>query len=87
MYIIRVLKRKDASSVVVAVVLGLMLDGLLAFWGSFLGGLLVGGAEQRVNIQWRNSFWLPFVQLILEIIILEIIVRVYVAINGSVSKQ
>lgn len=85
MDIVKVLKRRDASSVVVAIIMGLFVSGAVqalayrpASWLS--GDSAVGGG-------WTAGLWLPIITLVVELIILEIVLRVYIALAGNQSKK
>jgi hypothetical protein len=75
MHIIKLLKRKDASSVVVAVALAIFLGQVIELWSgrpaSWLSGLNSNGGG------WRIGFWRPLFTLLVEVIILEVVIRVY----------
>ncbi len=77
MYIIKVLKRKDASSVVVAIALALiayqMLPALTGDLAAYLSGL-----ETDTVTQWRESVVFPLVNGLLQVILLEAIIRLVV---------
>ncbi|MCA9348338.1 hypothetical protein KC867_02925 [Candidatus Saccharibacteria bacterium] len=80
MYIVRILKRKDASSVVVAVVLALILLTPINVLTTDLAQYL-SGITDYVNIPWREGVVLPIVQSFLEVILLEAILRAVIAIR------
>lgn len=82
---IKVLKRKDASSVIVAVVLALIVNQAVSTFSVrpadwFSGAVTPGGG-------WRAGFWEPLILLIIELIVLEIVIRVYTMLMASGSKK
>ena len=73
MDIVKVLKRKDAASVVVAIVLALILLNVLAVLtrdaATYLSGIETTGG------QWRENVVHPLVQGALQVILLEAVLR------------
>lgn len=87
MYIIKLLKRKDAASVVVAVVLGLLLLQLLSALTGELSFYL-SGAEGLKSIGWREDYIQPGVNFILQVVLLEAFLRVAIFLRPYfVSKK
>lgn len=74
MYIVKILKRKDAASVVVAIVLGLMLVELLPILTQDLATYL-SGVTDSPNLDWRVSVVQPIIAIFLKVIVLEAILR------------
>ncbi|MEO6761216.1 MAG: hypothetical protein ABI220_02450 [Candidatus Saccharimonadales bacterium] len=85
MDIVRVLKRKDAASVVVAVVLGLLVFGAVQAWASRPADWLSG--QDSAGSGWNEGFWRPLVTLVIELIVLEIVLRIYAALAGTQNKK
>ncbi|HEX7368280.1 MAG TPA: hypothetical protein VF261_01330 [Candidatus Saccharimonadales bacterium] len=75
MDIIKVLKRKDASSVVVAVVLALFVSGAVEAWAYRPSAWL--SSQSTSGGGWNAGLWRPFITLVIELIILEIVIRIY----------
>lgn len=87
MYVIKVLKRKDASSVVVAIALALIAYQMLPALTSDLATYLSGIETDSVT-EWRESVVFPLVNGLLQVILLEAIVRLVVHIRPLfVSKK
>lgn len=84
MDIIKVLKRKDAASVVVAVVLGLLVNNAVQDWAYRPAAWL--SSEQTSGGGWNAGLWRPLVTLVIGLIILEIVLRVYAAFAGTQKK-
>ncbi len=93
MYVVKVLKRKDASSLIVGVVVAMLVGQFLSFslqdlaskialwkWSGSVGGY--GGPGNGFQVMYIQ----PFVGMILGLIGLEILVRLYVYLHGMVSK-
>ncbi|MEX1059203.1 MAG: hypothetical protein WEC17_02115 [Candidatus Saccharimonadales bacterium] len=82
---IKVLKRKDASSVVVAVVVGLiiaqLLPALMGRLASVLSGVDVGPAGD-----WQEQYLVPVVNAALQLLLLEVLLWVWTALVASMKK-
>jgi hypothetical protein len=85
MDIVNVLKRKDASSVVVAVVLGLLVNNAVQDWAFRPAAWLSG--ESTSGGGWNAGLWRPLITLVIELIILEIVLRIYAAFAGTQNKR
>jgi len=85
MDIVRILKRKDASSVVVAIALGLFVEQAVGAWASrpaeWLAGANSGGGG------WRANFWGPLWLLLIELLVLELLIRLYVMLAKSQNSK
>lgn len=75
MYIVKVLKRKDAASVVVAVILALILAEVLPTVTSDLATYL-SGIDSDSASEWRFTVIRPIISTILQVIVLEAFLRV-----------
>lgn len=80
MYIVKVLKRRDAASVVVAIVLGFILITLLPVLTTDLASFL-SGITDRANLDWRSDVVQPIINSFLQIIVLEAILRLVIYIR------
>lgn len=85
MDIVKVLKRKDASSVVVAVVLALIVNNAVGSWSDRPADWLSG--QQSAGGGWNAGLWRPLITLVVELIILEIVIRVYTWLGASQVKK
>ena len=85
MVTVKVLKRKDAASVVVAVVLGLIVAQAIQAWSvrpaQFFSGASTGGGG------WRMGFWQPLLILVVELVLLEAILTLYTTFAGGQLKK
>jgi hypothetical protein len=85
MDIVKVLKRKDASSVVVAVVLGLLVNSAVQDWAYRPAAWLSGDSTSGGG--WNAGLWRPFITLVVGLIVLEIVIRLYTALAGTQDKK
>lgn len=93
MVLIKVLKRRDASSVVVAILLAMILEqplvsvtGRLASWISDLHsnqGYGFGGFGGG----WKQEYLFPIVWALVQIIILEVLGWIYVFVTMPMKKR
>lgn len=77
MYIVKVLKRKDAASVIVAVVLALILSGITTILTGDLATYL-SGIEHSGNVLWRENVVRPLIAAVLQVILLEALLRIVI---------
>ena len=96
MYVVKVLKRKDASSVIVAVVVAMFvlqfitsvtleLASRLALWQ--WDKAAAGGPGFYPSSGWRTTYLQPVVALLIELVALEILVWVYVWLHNAFTKK
>jgi len=90
MYIIKVMKRKDASSIVIAIWLAMSLMQLttmptyrLTNWLSGVGahnwmGGMYGGTP---GPDWRSEYLSPVISFLVQVIVLEVLIRLFVMIH------
>lgn len=76
MYIVKILKRGDGASVVVAIVLAFVLSSALMVVTSDLAAYL-SGIDGHSN-QWRMNVVMPLISGALQLIVLEAFLRVVV---------
>jgi hypothetical protein len=78
MVLVKMLKRLDGSSIVVAIVVGSVLlqfiQTLTNKWAIKISNVSYG----PIPFHWKEDVLLPIVWLLLELILLEILCRVYV---------
>lgn len=79
---IKVLKRKDASSVTIAIVLGFILWGAVSSIGGLLTALVTGNGSGVEFV----DFVRPLVAVVFELLLLEIGVRVAVILREGYIK-
>ncbi len=77
MYIVKVLKRKDAASVVVAVVLAFLLSSVITVLTADLATYL-SGIETVSGTEWRENIVRPLIAAFLQVILLEAILRLVI---------
>lgn len=89
---LKVLKRKDASSVVVAIIIAFIVVQMLPALTSELSGIISGVEEgQYISFAapgagWQAQYLQPVVNAALQLILLEIILWVWAALK-SVAKK
>lgn len=87
MLIIKVLKRKDGSSVVVAVVLALLLLTLLSAWSMEATYKLTNeagmyGGPASFSGGWKNTYLYPAISTAVQLVILELLLWVWVILKS-----
>ena len=94
MYIIKVLKRKDASSIVVAIWLALSLNQItslpvfrLADFISGIGAINYNGMYGGGPAGWRTEYLNPVVSFVLQVIVLEILIRIFVSVRPMFVRK
>ena len=85
MDIVNILKRKDGSSVVVAIVVGLFVSSLVQAWSTGVAQWITGAHNDSGS--WKSNFWMPLVLFVVEVIILELVTRIYVFLAANVKLQ
>jgi hypothetical protein len=84
MQTVKILKRKDASSVLVAVVLAFLVSNAVQAWTVRPAAWLSG--ETAPGDFWNAGLWQPFITLVVGLVILEVVVRVYTLLASSLGK-
>ena len=90
MVTVQLLKRKDASSVVVAVVLALILSQMITTVTSELSYKLVGMGNfgpYSGGPGWKATYLQPVIWVILQLLLLEVLVKLYVLVNATAKKK
>lgn len=94
MYVVKLLKRKDASSVVIAVWLAFQLMQLTSVvsmkavsWLTGLGDSTFQNAYSSVASDWRNAYLNPVVSLLVQLVVLEVVVRLVVWVHPMLVKK
>jgi hypothetical protein len=85
MNIVKILKRKDASAVVVAVVLGLLVMNAVEAWAERPAAWLSG--QTTSGDGWNTGLWRPLITLLVQLVVFEILIWVYVALSGAKGKK
>lgn len=76
MYIVKILKRGDGASVVVAIVLAFIIANVLTVVTTDLAAYLSG--IDASSTQWRANVVMPLIGSVLQLIVLEALLRVIV---------
>jgi hypothetical protein len=74
MVLLQILKRKDAASVVVAVVAALILSSFISDISAWPASWLGGNEHQG---SFRKDVWAPIIATVIEFFIFELAVRIY----------
>jgi len=90
--IVKVLKRKDAASVVVAIVLAIIISTFLSSFTTYLAGMWSGLSNGQYGTAfpgsgWRGEYMYPFLWAALQIVVLELLIWVYVLIHQAITKK
>lgn len=89
MVLVQVLKRKDASSIVVAVVVAWIVIGLLSAVTIELTSKISGLSGSQYATSgggWKVIYLAPVVSAALQLIALEILARLYIWVAKALSK-
>lgn len=92
MVLVKILKRKDASSVLVAIVLAMIVAQPLSMMTMRLASKIASANNGQYGFSgpgggWKNEYLFPLVWAVLQIIILEILAWVFVLGNRPVRKR
>ena len=93
MYIVKVLKRRDAASVIVAVVLAMVIVNVLPLLTSELAGTLANAEEVYSYGSgysgggWRTAYLAPIISLFLQVVLIEIGLRLAVAMRSVFVRR
>ena len=82
---IKVLKRKDASSVVVAVVIALIIYQMLPALTERLASI-ISGVDVSIGAGWQDQYLQPIVGAVLQLLLLEVVLWVWIALAASTKK-
>lgn len=83
----KVLKRKDALSVVVAIVLGMILVQVFQMWSMPLTSEIVSSSYGYSAPGWKEAYLSPAISGLLSLAFLEAALWAWVAINGSMKSK
>lgn len=92
MVLVKVLKRRDAASVLVAILVAMVLSPLLMAWTGHLAGVLSGLQNGQYmgyaapGSGWKVEYLNPFVLVVLELLLLEVLIRLYVLVASIFKK-
>ncbi|MDQ3123736.1 MAG: hypothetical protein M3Q14_03590 [bacterium] len=88
MYIVKVLKRRDAASVVVAVVLAMILLPVLQSTTAYLASDLVGtNSVFGAAPSWKELYLQPLVAALFQVVLLELGLRLMVALRAILVRR
>ncbi len=89
MDIVKVLKRKDGASLVVGVVVAFVLINLLSNVTARLSSWLAGIDTGQFGVPggWKAEYLHPVINAIVQLLVLEILIRLYVLVHDAVSGK
>ncbi len=93
MVLARILKRKDASSVVIAVVVAMILYNFVTTipvkWASWISGTSNTGyyGTTPPGADWTVVYLYPVVFAILELLVLEVLAWIYIGLAAFMKKK
>lgn len=84
MYIVQILKRKDAAALVVGVVVALIISAFISSITSELANMVGNvGSEVTAGPSWQQQYLVPLVWAVLQLVVFEVVIRLYVATRGK----
>ena len=92
MVFIKILQRKDAASVVIAIALGLALAQFISAVASDLSSVLSVVINNELSFKtpiydWRTSLFNPAMLLALQVVVLELLLRIVTVFRRLVIKM
>lgn len=90
MYIVKILKRRDAASLVLAIILGTLVTQFMFLPVYELGNRVANigqDASMYSGMSWRNYILSPIVSLAASLVFLELVFRVFVLVRGKVVRR
>ena len=87
MLVIKVLKRKDASSVVLAIVIGSLLLQFVQTVTNYLAIKISHVNYGTITYHWKQELLLPAVWLVLGLVALELVCWIYVWVTMPLKKK
>lgn len=86
MILVKILKRKDAASVVVAVVVGLIVLSLVSSISGPLANEIIEQSTSPTG-DFSDVYLFPLVLAAVQLLVFEILARIYTLVAGSMSKN
>ncbi len=87
MVLVKILKRKDASSVIIAIVLALILNNFLLSLAGDWSNRLVQTNNYSSSMDWQTQYLLPLVMAALSVIVLEVLCWLYLGVVSLAKKK
>lgn len=88
MFIYQVLKRRDAASLIVAIVIALAIGELFSAVGSSLSIRIIGtGEDYGIGSSWRYMYVQPILTFVIKLIALELLIRLFVYYTARTRKK
>jgi len=86
MVVVKMLKRRDAASVVVAVVVAMILYALVSALSDPVSSSLSDRNPSPVS-DWHSQYLYPIVLAVVELVVLEVLGWVYVWVNSAFRQK
>jgi uncharacterized membrane protein len=92
MVLIKILKRRDAASIIVAILVAMIVSQPLSLTTSRLAGKISGvhngfGGYAVPGGGWKSEYLFPIVWALVQLLVLEILVWIYVLANRPVARK
>ena len=91
MELVRILKRRDGASVVVAIILALFVENAVRAWALAPADWFSGRSGVAYGVRGthslREDFWFPLVLLVFELVIFELFVRIFLMAAARYKKR
>ncbi len=84
MVVVRILQRRDAASLVVAIAAGLVVGQFVSSITNHLSDVLSGVDS---NASFKTAYWQPIVTFVLQLVVLEILARLAVAARAELVRK
>jgi hypothetical protein len=86
MYIVKVLKRKDAASVVIAIILAMIIGGSLQSAGYDLAARLTN-ENQYIQDVWKMMYLVPVLSAVIQLLLVELGLRIFIPLRSMVVRR
>ena len=87
MVIIKVLKRNDASSIVIAIALAMIGAGVITAWSTSLTDALVQSGVSDISPDFTDGYVFPALVFVLQLVLLELTLRAVIYARASYLKS
>lgn len=84
MVLVRVLERRDAASLVVAIAAGLVIFSFVTSVTAHLTAVISGIDTDE---SFRTAYWQPIVAMVLQLVALELLARLVIAVRPTIDKR
>lgn len=87
MLLVKILKRRDASSVVVAIVVGFVLFTMLSSVTATWSDRLLNTGSYHMGADWKTAYLAPILTAFFELVLLELLGWIYVWFTAGFKKK